>query len=81
MHPTGIRHDGEVVDDRFELFHPHIAVAFQLLTFWTCSWQLLALGTFMQVYSPDSIDDARTVQAEVSQVLDALDKDLPVGFF
>ena len=79
MHPRGISHDGKVSVDGFEIFHPYIADAFELIVTWLCNWQLLILAVAIKAYSPESLPDAQTVQKKVSQLISRLEAGVPDG--
>jgi hypothetical protein len=79
VHPSGIRHDAEIVERRLEIFSPYMAEAFPLLCKWSCYWQSYILTWAATAYHPDSIADVQDVWRRITPALDLLPDDIPAG--
>ena len=79
MHPRGISHDAKITDQGYEVYHPYMAEAFELLAYWACGWQMMILAAAMQAYTPETLPDAQSVSAKIAPVLRALNVGIPDG--
>lgn len=80
-HPTGLTHDLSIEDGQVDIFSPHMAEAFELLAFWTCHWQSIALVYITKAYEPQSIKDSQEVNLRLNELLEGLQAELPAGWF
>jgi uncharacterized protein DUF5677 len=83
MHPTGVSHDGIIVDDssgqRLEVLSPYLADAFPFLAYWTSAWQLLGLQWVSRVYIPGAEEDSKAMFQKTWPALRAAKTGLPTG--
>jgi len=80
MHPRGITHDLKITENGAEVFHAYMAEAFEIVVFFSTSFQMSILSSLARGHQSEATADVEDTYLRVRKFTQNLKPHIPDGY-